>query len=124
MLYLSNIADGQSVLQEPLLKYRLPAVACPPPLVLQVTPVLPPETVTQKQSVLFVVQYCVNPKLSGSLRDVTVTLQLPKPLGQPTKVMHCIQSVHLYATTLAVHTANICPNMAADVLYDTLFECY
>ena len=38
------------------------------------------------KSMLFVVQYCVNPKLSGALRDVTMTLQLPKPLGQPTKV--------------------------------------
>ncbi|KAL3157615.1 hypothetical protein ABBQ32_012066 [Trebouxia sp. C0010 RCD-2024] len=71
---------------EPLLKYRLPAVACPPPLVIQVTPVLPSEAESQKQSLLFVVQYCVNPKLSGALRDVTVTLQLPKPLGKPTKV--------------------------------------
>lgn len=73
-------------MQEPLLKYRLPAVACPPPLVIQVTPVLPSEAESQKQSLLFVVQYCVNPKLSGALRDVTVTLQLPKPLGKPTKV--------------------------------------
>ena len=73
-------------LQEPLLKYRLPAVACPPPLLLQVTPILPSETGGQKKSMLFVVQYCVNPKLSGALRDLTMTLQLPKPLGQPTKV--------------------------------------
>ena len=80
-------------LQEPLLKYRLPAVACPPPLVLQVTPILPSETASQKESLLFVVQYCVNPKLPGALRDFTMTLQLPKPLGKPTKVCDCISSV-------------------------------
>ena len=74
------------LLQEPLLKYRLPAVACPPPLLLQVTPVLPPEAAGPKQAVLFVVQYCVNPQLAGPLRDVTMTLQVPKALGQPSKV--------------------------------------
>ena len=42
---------------------------------------------------LFVVQYCVNPQLSGALRDVTVTLQLPKPLGQPTKV--CQRNINI-----------------------------
>lgn len=75
-------------LQEPLLKYRLPAVARSPPLVLQVTPVLPSEAASQNQSVLFVVQYGVNPKVLGALWDVTMTLQLPKPLGRPTKASH------------------------------------
>lgn len=61
-------------------------MACPPPLLLQVTPVLPPEADGPKQAVLFVVQYCVNPQLAGPLRDVTMTLQVPKALGQPSKV--------------------------------------
>ena len=73
-------------MQEPLLKYRLPAVACPPPLVLQVTPVLPSESATSKQSLLFVVQYCVNPRLAAPLRELALTLQVPKPVGQPGKV--------------------------------------
>ena len=73
-------------LQEPLLKYRLPAVACPPPLLLQITPLLPPESAGPKQAVLFVVQYCISPRLTGPLRDITMTLQVPKPLGQPSKV--------------------------------------
>ncbi|DBA86245.1 hypothetical protein WJX77_008239 [Trebouxia sp. C0004] len=72
--------------KEPLLKYRLPAVACPPPLLLQITPVLPPESAGPKQAVLFVVQYCISPRLTGPLRDITMTLQVPKPLGQPSKV--------------------------------------
>lgn len=86
-------------LQEPLLKYRSPAVACPPPLVLQVTPALPPESAGPKQSVLIVVQYCVNPRLAGPLRDVTLTLQTPKPLGQPGKVT---LSVHLCGSKAVV----------------------
>lgn len=73
-------------LQEPLLKYRLPAVACPPPLLLQITPVLPPESAGPKQAVLFVVQYCISPRLTGPLRDISMTLQVPKSLGQPSKV--------------------------------------
>lgn len=102
-------------MQEPLLKYRLPAVACPPPLILQVTPILPSETGSQKQSLLFVVQYCVNPKLSGALRDVTMTLQLPKPLGKPTKVCQLIFNAFKCDTQFAMviqgnllHHASIC----------------
>lgn len=70
---------------ESLLKYRLPAVACLPPLVLQVAPVLP-ESGGANQSVLLVVQYGVNPRLAGHLRKVTFTLQVPKALGQPSKI--------------------------------------
>lgn len=77
-----------NVMQEPLLKYRLPAVACPPPLLLQVTPVLPAQSGGAQQSVLFVVQYCVSPHLRGVLRSATFTLQCPRILGEPKKASH------------------------------------
>lgn len=75
-----------SVVQEPLLKYRLPAVACPPPLVLQLTPILPTQSSSPQKAVLFVVQYHVNPQLWGVLRGATFTLQCPRALGEPKKV--------------------------------------
>lgn len=73
-------------MQEPLLKYRLPAVACPPPLVLQVTPLLSSQSGSPQKGVLFVVQYHVNPQLCGELRSATFTLQCPRILGEPKKV--------------------------------------
>ena len=73
-------------MQEPLLKYRLPAVACPPPLVLQVTPLLSSQSGSPQKGVLFVVQYHVNPQLRGVLRSATFTLQCPRILGEPKKV--------------------------------------
>ena len=72
-------------MQEPLLKYRLPAVACPPPLVLQLTPLLSSQSGTSQRGVLFVVQYHVNPQLRGVLRGATFTLQCPRILGEPKK---------------------------------------
>ena len=83
-------------MQEPLLKYRLPAVACPPPLVLQITPVLSIRSSSRPKAVLFVVQYHVNPQLRGHLRSATFTLQCPRILGEPKKVHQSQYSVHIY----------------------------
>ena len=74
-------------MQVAFLKYKLPAIACQPPLLLCLSLMAPAAPPGQPRQLLLSVQFAVSPILKGSFRKAVLDLDLPAALGQPQQVL-------------------------------------
>ncbi len=69
------------------LKYRLPAVARPPPLALRaLSDFRAPDALRPAAAVTLVVQYAIRPQLEVDVRNVILDVDVHPLLGEPAKV--------------------------------------
>ncbi|KAK9788863.1 hypothetical protein WJX73_003471 [Symbiochloris irregularis] len=72
--------------QAVFLRYRLPAIACHPPILLGLTATLGLGPEHSQAGVTLMVQYAISPTLTGSLRSATLDLDVPAGLGPASQV--------------------------------------
>ena len=73
-------------LQVAFVKYRLPAIACQPPLLLCLSLMAPAAPAGQPRQLLLSVQFAVSPVLKAPFRHAVLDLDIPAALGQPQQV--------------------------------------
>lgn len=73
-------------MQAVFLRYRLPAIACHPPILLGLTATLGLGPDHGQAGVTLLVQYAISPTLSGPMRSATLDLDVPAGLGPASQV--------------------------------------
>ena len=91
---IAEAATEQPAAQVAFLRYKLPAIACQPPLLLCLSLAAPRAVPGQPQQLLLLVQFALSPVLSAPFRQATLDLDVPASLGQPQQVRRqCVACV-------------------------------